>query len=603
MTGPRRRIGWGDALFLALATALSLVIGGYSFGRSDHAVYLPFLCHYLWPELLKSDLLVQTFSSHHTLFWMALSWPARVIHIETLFFGLHMGCAALMAYAVHFFAMGVFDDRTAARLAVALLILRKGVLALVNYGINSQVVFTQTSFVLPILTIALGLAVRGRLRSAFALTGAMVNFQGVIAGFVTCMLVLHAIDVHAIRPPKAQVRRLLELAGILLVCSLPVLCQAVATMEPTVPLSVSDRETFVHILRARLSHHVFPFSWSAGTWLRTVFLICVGAVAMVCHGRAAKTRPLLAFALAVGMCCVVGVMGVEVIPSRHVMALELFRSTKFLALFVVTAVAGHIAALMRGSLRERLAGLAAGLGLLSYNVNLTASVPLLIVYLVLVAPVPAWSVLVPEALWFGLAGGWRGAPVFWLTFAVATPFCAARRPRAKSIVVGSALAVVLLVIALERLLLINYRMHGRLTLDGFYPNASWVEVQAWCRDHTPVGTLFLTPPHLEGFRCFSLRPTFGEWKDGGPHLLNVASALQWWERMRALGITGGSAESMREAYSALAEQQVRRLARIYGFRYVICIGTQSFRFDALWGNRAFTVYRVPSALPDKGTTR
>ena len=64
---------------------------------------------------------------------------------------------------------------------------------------------------------------------------------------------------------------------------------------------------------------------------------------------------------------------------------------------------------------------------------------------------------------------------------------------------------------------------------------AWREVQQWAKANTPEDTKFLVPPVPGGFRVFSERVSWVEWKDGNIFSLFPRYADEWLRRMSAIG--------------------------------------------------------------------
>ena len=439
------------------------------------------------------------------------------------------------------------------------------------------------------------------------------------AGFVACMIGFYVLYHLIVYPDKVKGRFLIELTVIFLVCCLPVLSQVVMTIGKTKPLSGSEAEAFARILRARVAHHVFPSTWSANAWFRAGLLVLIGAAAFVTQRITAATRTVFSFAAAVALLCALGAFFAEVVPSRHIMVLQLFRSTKFLLLFIIVFCAQHARQLWRGDLRSRAAASALIAGLVIYHHAWNASVPIFIIYGFLRGRLSLWLTTVVGTVWWVLVGavtlpaavpltetwlkwaqlGMRDAllaVVVWGLFLAGLGVAWAHTrqwlgSRASDAFAGGVLVVFLACLVGMRIAA-NVRRFDRFSFDPLPRNTEWVEVQHWCRENTPPGTLFLTPPFLEGFRCHSHRPVFAEWKDGAPHMFNAPSAFKWWRRMGELGISSGSTEHMVKTYGALTTSHLLHLAEKYGIQYVVMPKTERLPFEKVWTNKFFVVHRI-----------
>ena len=62
----------------------------------------------------------------------------------------------------------------------------------------------------------------------------------------------------------------------------------------------------------------------------------------------------------------------------------------------------------------------------------------------------------------------------------------------------------------------------------------WLNVQAWCRQHTPVQSRLIVPPDMWSFRIDSERSVFFHWVDGAAIHWDPAYVSIWRERLAAV---------------------------------------------------------------------
>jgi hypothetical protein len=97
--GPSALAGWG-LLFLAAAVANG---GGYRYGASDQAFYIPAVLHHLDPGLFPRDWALLASQDRFSIFPAAAAWLSRAtgLSLPALFFALYLaGLGALLATAV-----------------------------------------------------------------------------------------------------------------------------------------------------------------------------------------------------------------------------------------------------------------------------------------------------------------------------------------------------------------------------------------------------------------------------------------------------------------------------------------------------------------------
>jgi hypothetical protein len=109
---------------------------------------------------------------------------------------------------------------------------------------------------------------------------------------------------------------------------------------------------------------------------------------------------------------------------------------------------------------------------------------------------------------------------------------------------------------------------NRLVMDIHSPEQAreveqaWRQVCYWIRESTPADEVVLTPRYQQTFKWYADRAEVTSWKDIPQ---DAAGIIQWWQRQRDLYgphvIVGG--------LPMHGEEHLRRLARKYGFRYLV----------------------------------
>jgi hypothetical protein len=123
-------------------------------------------------------------------------------------------------------------------------------------------------------------------------------------------------------------------------------------------------------------------------------------------------------------------------------------------------------------------------------------------------------------------------------------------------------------------------------------------VQRWCAEHTPQDALFLVPPRPEGFRSFSHRSIYCDWKDFA--LWSPGFERIWWDRMTSQVGTDflnehgtPDLETVNRLYGELPPERVLELARESGATYIVREGRYPLPFACVYRNEHYLVYRLP----------
>ena len=135
-------------------------------------------------------------------------------------------------------------------------------------------------------------------------------------------------------------------------------------------------------------------------------------------------------------------------------------------------------------------------------------------------------------------------------------------------------------------------------LPGSTPSTPWRDVQVWARMYTATDSLFITPPHLTGFRLESERSQFASWKDGTYGILSKPFARKWWARISALCNPPLTTETEAKKvcssnYRQLTPERIEALARRWPVTHIVVVAPQALPWPALYTKNGFRLYAIP----------
>jgi len=119
--------------------------------------------------------------------------------------------------------------------------------------------------------------------------------------------------------------------------------------------------------------------------------------------------------------------------------------------------------------------------------------------------------------------------------------------------------------------------------------ADWFALQRWAKDHTPTDAQFLVPALPGGFREFSERASWGEWRDGAVVYWFPAFADLYRERMVALGPSWNSPNN----YEHQTWEGLSAVARANHLDYIIQSRNVRYAVSPVFANGSYAVYKVP----------
>ncbi len=550
---------------------------GYRFGMSDQLQYLSHYVSLRWPGSLEGDAYLRAFESLGSFLWALLApIPPGALPLASAAITLLI----CVASALILMSLGRAMSRPALGAWGAALVWAAPAMALVTpkeqnyFGLVSlaDVELTATLAVLPLVFGSMTMFVRGRVMASLALGVLAVPVHGQTAAYI-----LAAWCAGVVLCDWRDRRRLLLGVGVGLVGLVGVaLVRRQGAVEP------GSMEAYEQLGRELYAPLIDLWSVPLRSWLALAIVLAFGVAALpgfVREGsrlggasRSARERlamysvGALAFPLLGGALLGIGI--------REPLLWKLMIPRSMMLVQIVSVVIGVVWASDRATLggREGLVGACVLLGLVVW-------------------PTPMAGHMVAGAL---------GALVVLLV--LGATFARPRSLEARGRSGGPApLALAMLVVVLLGVL--GRVSSGSAWLRTSTPDA-WREAQAWAREHTPEGSVFITPPYLAGWRIDSHRPTFGELRDGGLLFYSGQPALEWEQRMRLLGmdtmrawwwdvqpgVTEPAYTDLRARYNDTVAGGLNEIASASGAGYLVIEGTpESALGEVIWSNEMISI--------------
>jgi hypothetical protein len=126
----------------------------------------------------------------------------------------------------------------------------------------------------------------------------------------------------------------------------------------------------------------------------------------------------------------------------------------------------------------------------------------------------------------------------------------------------------------------------------------WAALGLWARNNTPVESVFITPPYIDGFSINSQRGIVVETKDGGIGAFDIPYAFKWWERMNDLGFSNLKTNVLyyipesRMGYNSLSLEKIDHLGKKYKADYLVRESDGELNLKIAYQNNSFKVYLI-----------
>ncbi len=122
----------------------------------------------------------------------------------------------------------------------------------------------------------------------------------------------------------------------------------------------------------------------------------------------------------------------------------------------------------------------------------------------------------------------------------------------------------------------------------------WREIQSWAKMNTPLDAQFLVPTWPPGFRAFSERSSWGEWKDGDLCYIYPSMAGIYRRRVAALGLvprgTWVAFPEMRENYKRQSWERLVEIARENRLGYIVQFRDVPYSVPPVFANPTYAIY-------------
>ncbi|MBL7196673.1 MAG: hypothetical protein ISS47_01090 [Candidatus Omnitrophica bacterium] len=581
---------------------------GYSI---ENSYYIPIVLNNADPNLYPTDLLVNSQSVYHSLFFSITGYLVRYIDLKLLFTALSFMTTIAIAFSIFYLSLLLFKDKLTAYLAVFLLLISKGGISLTGIGIH-QSLFEPSIMVIPFSLFSIYLFLKERYRIACLITGLMFYIHGVEAFSVSIMFLFYFL----VKIRNLHKRQILQSIFLLF---LPVLL-IVWRLLSKVFFEVYSQEVirqWLAILHFRSFWHLFPFSWGPGDYFKYSGWFLWAFIVYRYSAPSEKHDSIIIFCKAIALLCLIGTIFVEIIPVPIVIKMMLWRSTLFFVLFLLIYISRYLINFPKENLVSKLlvAGTLAAI-FFSFS-KLIVCFALLhlafemrnkkyLFYLFATGGVvgilgfslgsflnlEAGTFLLNKLLSF-VNLGMKNIIFFYLLFGFLVYFLHLQQTER---IKFSRRQIFLLVFFFTFLVLINSFLPKDINKQSF--EKDWINTQIWARENTSSETVFITPPYLEGFRIHSQRGIAVENKDGGVSIFDIKFALEWWQRMNVLGYNNLSITVLdfvpecKKAYNNLDEKEIIQLSNKYEADYIVTEKEKQLDLELAYQNDHFKVYSV-----------
>ena len=528
----------------AVYTAVYCAVMSYGLNlvQAQGSQIMPYIAWAQNPEFFNNDLMGITFSYYESfsLWFLIAGWMGKVMSpfgVVQVYFIIQ---CVFEVFALRFFAKKLFPGKPPVyHWTVIVLFTFGGVL---RYSLGSVAPFGWTVFpdtlATSMLLFSLGYLLEKKFIPAALVSVITLNVHLGIASFMLCVIgLLYVLNFQRYTP--MQIAKT-GVAAVILVLPLAVIMFS----NPSMPF-VLPHDEWIDIYKIHQGMHAFPTRFGLIQYLPFIFWVVLFSVAIRYLHSFEKRRILLQFWLSTIIVFVIAFIFIEIFENRFAVTLSYFRGSRFLTISAVCCVVAFITDKELLTLRFRKA--LRSIGVVAVGVFILLNI---IIYH------PAYR-LFPEF--------------------------------SKNYIKK---------LEQEKHSLTNTLFFQTIKFDREYSTA-WRDVQLWCRDNTPIDTVLLTPFHIRGFRSFSKRNIFFQYRDVP---LMTYYYMVYDELMKRVGMIDISIKDhptptafqlfMKDIYQNYTAEDVKKLAVELPIQYIVTEHNHTLDLPEIYSNSHFTVYKL-----------
>ena len=522
---------------------------GLDLVQAQASQIIPYIAWVQNQVLFNNDLMGMTFPYYgsFSLWYKAAGWLGTFFSpMEVVYIFFVVQCF-LEVFALNFFAHKLFPDKPFTyRLTVIVVFTFGGVF---RYSLGSVAPFGWTVFpdalATGLLLFACGYLLEKRFITAILITALVFNIHLGLSSFMLLVLIC----AYFLSDKKYTLKHILYTGLVSGILMLPVLVMML--MNPNAQLSLPYNE-WLQIFKIHQGMHAFPSQFGLFQYVPFAFWMILLVTAVKFLQKSDRLSMLLKFCYAIIVVLITAFIFIEILENRYAITLSFFRGSRFLTLAgacCITAVLFEIGQ-HRNILRKLL-----------HTAGITAV--FIFIFLNILVFHPAYRIY-PDFVKNYLAELEKNDHLVSTTLLFRT-----------------------------------------IKDDRDYVKA-WKDVQVWCKNNTPENTLLLTPFHIRGFRSFSERNIFFQYRDAPLMTYYYVVYDELMKRVRMIDISIKDLPTptefqlfVKDIYQNYTAEDVKKLAEELPIQYIVTEYNHTLDLPEMYRNSHFTVYRLNEIRSDK----
>lgn len=643
----RKKLDRNKVLFVILIlTIFSIIINGYFYGAVGNTQWtIPIIRNYADKELFEHDLLagneIYSYGPYNYSFELFVAPLTKIIDIQTIFFAIFFFSVFFFLLAVFYLARLLFKNDSVAFMAVLLVMARKPALATSTFFPN----YAGRMIVLPLLMLAAILLIKNRYYAASFVSGLAMNLHPILAFLFYSLFGIYFV----INCKKIGIRKILASFALFFLAALPIFIWRVVKPIPG-NLFIAPKSLFQLLSLTNQTLHTYPLNWPLGRWVRYFIFILAFIISLryvTTHEESHKKMRTIFYGTF--LLFLIGIIFSHFVsvPVPFILNLEIMRSSIFPVFIGCIYLAKYLVQLYPKDNFSKFVSIGIGVSVFISNFkSLGLFLILLFAYnyrkkhiifissIIIFASVFTLSVLasfIKIPYFASLKIGFAPSIIILLCMfiLISYRYVGLRLKYIPYVIISVLILITSFFAVMERALvniediqigeffLLNYKDSGSplaaknienfLKFPVYYvqksvqfprhvPQNNWEDAQLWALHNTPKNAVFITPPHLTGFRVYSERSTVVDCDDRGQSNPHYIHGYEWINRVKI--VCNESSFQVpcevycNSGYKKNLEVDFFKLASMYNISYIVVEKPKNLNFNLVYENEDFRIYKI-----------
>lgn len=600
-----KKILKSESFVLLILFFFSLIIRGYRFGVSVHRYYFPFIFKSANENLYSKDFIFN-YNTENSLLFNIIGKISNYLNFEMLMFILYSLFSLLFVIAIYKLSSLLSKNKYVGYITVLLLMISKP-----SFGtdLTFRDMFFPITASIPLLLFSIYLFIKEKYIISFILVGISFNMHGLSSSYIFAIYLIYFMLSFR------NIERKKFMYGLLLFALLTI---PLIVFSDTSNLSFYNADSkWIDILKEKDQSHTFPSNWSFKNYRPIIPLILLGVfVFLYCYNKKKNfkdglyNKKITYFILGIFILLIFSITFVEIYPIEVVIALQIFRSTLFLMIFILAYTSLFIHNMLKSRNKfNNSVGLITFSALFFYDyVALTLVLPFIFLsvlrknkkianYIILLCVISTFILFLFFNNLINRIIDHISINILTLIFLFILFFFYKFYKSIKFKKMLSILLIIFLIFASFVSILSDRNVSNlkdsfrmQFQFPSYIKSDYKLQMEEWIKQNTEINSLFLAPADMYEFRSNTQRSVFVTSGIFNGHYSKELS-YEWKKRENEIGINSYlNLQERRFIYNNLSQEKVDYLKNKYNITHAVFNSGKNLNYTIIYSNREFIVF-------------